>query len=232
MMPKILLEAGGKTFLFAVYILFFLSCNRINIRYPVSVGDSYLLKATYYSGTFNGKKTASGEIYDDTKLTAAVDSFPIGAVLSVTNINNDKTVDVVVNDRAGKRVIDLSKAAFIKIANINRGVIKVRVRVKSTTKNKKVVSQNKHKEKKGSISSNKNNKKIYTIQLAVFRSIERAKEFQRKISMKESYIYFENKMDEKLYKLRLGNFEKIENAKIYQKRWLNGVESFIIALNY
>lgn len=70
--------------------------------------------AHHYSDKFEGKKTASGEIYDKTKLTAAHKKLPMGTKVKVTNVENNKSVVVTVNDRMGassKAVIDVTPRA-------------------------------------------------------------------------------------------------------------------------
>ncbi|WP_435522848.1 septal ring lytic transglycosylase RlpA family protein [Chryseobacterium indoltheticum] len=84
--------------------------------------------ASYYHDKFNGRKTASGEIFDNSKLTAAHRTLPFGTEIRVTNLNNGKEVIVTVNDRGpfhSSRVLDMSKAAFDEIGNIDRGTIPV-----------------------------------------------------------------------------------------------------------
>ena len=87
-------------------------------------------KASWYGPGFHGKKTASGEIFDDSKLTAAHKSLPLGSKAKVTNLSNGKTVDVEINDRGPfveDRIIDLSQAAARALGMIHRGIAKVRV---------------------------------------------------------------------------------------------------------
>lgn len=89
--------------------------------------------ASYYGKKFNGKKTASGERFDQNDLTCAHGSLPFGCRLRVTNLRNNKTVDVKVNDRGGfnkyGRVIDLSKAAAKKLGMLSSGTAKVQIEV-------------------------------------------------------------------------------------------------------
>ena len=89
--------------------------------------------ASYYADKFNGKKTASGETFSNNKLTAAHKKLPFGTKVKVTNLANNKSVVVVVNDRGpfgGGRDIDLSKKAFMEIAdNKNHGEIKVSLEI-------------------------------------------------------------------------------------------------------
>lgn len=89
--------------------------------------------ATYYADKFNGRKTSSGERFNNTKYTAAHMKFPFGTKLRVTNEQNGKFVDVVVNDRgpfSKKLEIDLTKKAFMEIASKkSSGTFKVKIEV-------------------------------------------------------------------------------------------------------
>ena len=90
--------------------------------------------ASWYGGRdgFEGKPTASGEIYDSSLLTAAHRELPLGTVVDVTNLDNERTVRVRINDRGPfvfGRVIDLSRAAAGKIGLIGPGIGSVRVTV-------------------------------------------------------------------------------------------------------
>jgi len=88
--------------------------------------------ASYYSDIFEGKITASGEIFSQDKLTAAHRSYPFGTILKVTNRQNGKMVNVTVTDRGPfieGRIIDLSKIAFTTIADLSNGVVNVSIEV-------------------------------------------------------------------------------------------------------
>ena len=88
--------------------------------------------ATYYSDKFHGRKTASGERFDQNAMTCASNSHKFGTRLKVTNTANDKSVICRVNDRGGfgkyGTTLDLSKASFAKIASLSQGKIKVTIR--------------------------------------------------------------------------------------------------------
>lgn len=91
-------------------------------------------KATYYADKFHGKKTANGDVFSQTKLTAAHNTLPFGTLVKVTNLKNGKSVIVKINDRGklGKNVtLDLSKSAIKEISpNYNKhGVIDVKVEI-------------------------------------------------------------------------------------------------------
>ena len=88
--------------------------------------------ASYYSNSFNGKKTANGEIYSHKKMTAACNVLPLGTWIKVTNLQNGKSVIVKTNDRLHtrmKRVVDLSRKAADKLDYVKSGLTRVRVEV-------------------------------------------------------------------------------------------------------
>jgi rare lipoprotein A len=86
--------------------------------------------ASYYADKFVGRPTASGEIYDASKLTAAHKTLSFGTIVKITNLNNRKSVIVKVNDRGpfvAGRIIDLSKTAAKQIDMLGAGVVKVKI---------------------------------------------------------------------------------------------------------
>ena len=86
--------------------------------------------ASWYGTKFHGRKTSTGEIYDVYKITAAHKSLPLPTWVKVTNLENDRTLVVRVNDRGPfkeGRVIDLSYAAAVKLGVYPKGTAKVRV---------------------------------------------------------------------------------------------------------
>jgi rare lipoprotein A len=88
--------------------------------------------ASYYGEKFRGRLTASGEIFDPDKMTAAHKTLAFGTVVRVTRVDNGRSVTVRVNDRGPfveGRIIDLSEAAARKLDMIAAGVVKVRVEV-------------------------------------------------------------------------------------------------------
>jgi rare lipoprotein A len=86
-------------------------------------------KASYYADKFQNRPTSSGEKYDKKAFTAAHKTLPFGTILLVTNLKNDSTVLVKVNDRIGthKRIIDLSKAAAVQLNFIREGLANVKI---------------------------------------------------------------------------------------------------------
>ena len=88
--------------------------------------------ASFYANSFQGKKTATGEIFDQKKMTAACNVLPLGTWIRVTNLRNKKSVLVKTNDRLHtrmKRIVDLSRVAASKLGYINAGLTRVKVEV-------------------------------------------------------------------------------------------------------
>jgi rare lipoprotein A len=87
-------------------------------------------QASWYGPGFHGKKTASGEIFDQGKLTAAHKTIPLGTKAKVTNLQNGNTVEVEINDRGpyiGQREIDVSHAAANALGFVKSGLTLVRI---------------------------------------------------------------------------------------------------------
>jgi rare lipoprotein A len=87
---------------------------------------------SYYSSKLNGRKTASGEMFDNAKLTAAHKYLPFSTMVKVTNPQNGNSVIVKINDRgphAKNRDLDLTQSAFKMLGNIKQGIMKVEYEV-------------------------------------------------------------------------------------------------------
>jgi rare lipoprotein A len=89
-------------------------------------------QASYYANKFNGRKTATGEIFNHSKLTAACNVLPLGTWIKVTNLKNGKSVIVKTNDRLHpntRRLVDLTKTAAKQLGFISHGLTRVKVEV-------------------------------------------------------------------------------------------------------
>lgn len=127
---KTLFKTLSYTFKIYIFLLalFVISCGSRN-----SANGSYRsTTVSYYANKFNGNKTASGETYRHSKLTGAHKSLSFGTRVEIVNVENDKSVIIIVNDRGPlkpSREFDLSQGAFKKIADLNEGIIKVKYRI-------------------------------------------------------------------------------------------------------
>ena len=90
--------------------------------------------ASWYGRQHHGKLTASGEVFNQEKFTAAHRTFPWGSRVRVTNLANGKAVEVQINDRGPftkGRIIDVSRAAARALGMIESGTATVRVELLS-----------------------------------------------------------------------------------------------------
>ena len=95
-------------------------------------GDNMEGLAAVYSDKLAGHKTASGEVFSQSKLTAAHPSLAFGTKVKVTNTKNNKSVEVKINDRGptqAGRVIDMSSAAAAKIGLGRKAMVPVKLEV-------------------------------------------------------------------------------------------------------
>ena len=93
-------------------------------------GD-FVTVASWYGPGYEGRRTINGEIFDSSKLTAASLVLPLGSDVTVTSLNNGRTVTVRINDCGShlRGKIDLSRAAAQRIRSIKDGVVPVRIRI-------------------------------------------------------------------------------------------------------
>ena len=88
--------------------------------------------ASFYSDRFEGKRTASGEIYRQDGLTAAHNQLPHGTKVKVSNVENGKSVVVTINDRmpaSSRVVIDVSRRAAERLGFVKAGRARVKLEV-------------------------------------------------------------------------------------------------------
>ena len=193
-------QAGELPILPLIIGLLFLAACSVpvsRVRPPVTSGEPLTQTgiASWYGPGFHGKATASGTIYNQNDLTAAHQTLPLGTRVMVTNLDNGRSTELVINDRgpfAKGRIIDLSHAAAESLGMIVPGTIPVRVEV--------IDSPQKIRSIPGSLD--------YTLQLGSFVQLEKAQSLRDRLS--KSYpditiIPFQAK-DATYYRVQLGVF--------------------------
>ncbi len=111
---------------------------------PTRIGSTETGIASWYGVPYHGRRSASGEIYDMEKLTAAHRALPFETWVEVTNLSNGKQVDVRITDRGPfvrGRIIDLSMAAARELDMVRAGTARVRLKVIVAPVNVAPVSQ-------------------------------------------------------------------------------------------
>lgn len=106
--------------------------QRVALPHPVRPGETQTGIASWYGDPYHGRRAANGEVYDMYLFTAAHRTWPFDTFVRVTNLSNNKHVDVRITDRGpfvDGRIIDLSRAAAEKIEMIGPGIREVRLKV-------------------------------------------------------------------------------------------------------
>jgi peptidoglycan lytic transglycosylase len=111
-----------------------MGCAASRPRLEANRGAVQVGYASYYTTGDYGGRTASGERFDDRRLTAAHRTLPFGTRVKVTNLENGRSIVLTINDRGPfrkGRVIDVSKRAAKKLGFLRQGTARVRVVVVS-----------------------------------------------------------------------------------------------------
>lgn len=98
-----------------------------NFSSSLETADGY---ASYYADDFDGKQTANGETFNMYELTAAHKTYPFNTMIRVTNLSNNRSIIVRINDRGpfvDNRVIDLSLGAAMQLDMVDSGIQKVQL---------------------------------------------------------------------------------------------------------
>jgi len=112
-------------------VVLFAACRSAS-RDRVRLGWTERGEASWYGFPFHGKRTASGERFDMHMMTAAHRELPMGTVLEVRNLDNDRRVQVRINDRGPfvrGRILDLSFAAATELDMVRTGTAEIELRV-------------------------------------------------------------------------------------------------------
>ncbi len=164
--------------------------------------------ASWYGPGFHGRKTANGEIFNMYEMTAAHKTLPIPSYAEVTNLANNKTVVVRINDRGpyvGNRLLDLSYAAAKKLGIQSGGTGKVEIKTISPLQALPHIQKTAESE----------HKKVY-MQLGSFGSQKKALKLHHKIAannLPEPTIVTARSKRNTLYKVQFGPINSTQNAK-------------------
>ncbi|MCX7794265.1 MAG: septal ring lytic transglycosylase RlpA family protein [Thermodesulfovibrionales bacterium] len=161
--------------------------------------------ASWYGAEFHGRPTSSGEIFDMYKKTCAHREYPFGTRLKVTNLNTNKSVECIVNDRGPfipGRDIDLSYGAAREIGLIATGTAPVVIELLGRDNNYK-------KEVK-----NLSIRGPYTIQIGSFREKDNALRLKDSLELryKNVYIIESTVKNDTFLRVRIGKFNSLEEA--------------------
>jgi peptidoglycan lytic transglycosylase len=173
--------------------------------------------ASWYGPGFHGKATASGEVYNQDDMTAAHQTLPLGSKVMVTNMENGRTAEVLVNDRgpfAKGRIIDLSYAAAQSINMVGPGTALVRLDVIDSPVPLRSIRP----------------ALDYTLQLGSFSQLENARQMRDRIvkSFDSVVITPLQSKEATYYRVHLGNFSDRSAAEAMAKQISRAGYSVII----
>ena len=188
--------------------------------YPtkVKIGTIFYGTASWYGPNFHSRKTSNGEYYNMYALTAAHKTLPMNTMVKVTNLQNHKSIIVRVNDRGPfvkNRIIDLSKAAAIKLGMIKKGTAKVKLEVVGF--NAKIAKTKKEKSQSIRI-------KGYYVQVGAFKKLSGAKTVKNKFNLildgsYKAFIKQTYKNGIRLNRVWVGIFNSIEEANDFKNEY-------------
>ena len=170
--------------------------------------------ASWYGKDFHGKKTSSGETYDMYAMTAAHKTLPLGTYVRVRNLENNRELDVRINDRGPfvrGRIIDLSYTAAKELGLVGPGTAKVEIVALGTPtttdsgSGRTFVQQDYY-------SGN------FTFQVGAFTYRENAERLKRKLDgrYKNAHITVYDRGDQIFYRVRVGAFKTLVDAMFHE----------------
>lgn len=196
--------------------------------------------ASWYGTKFHGHRTSSGESYDMYKMSAAHKTLPLPTYARVTNLRNDKSVIVKINDRGPfheNRLIDLSYAAASRLDILGEGTGLVEVEainaarpVQHSPKSPRLASQPKTDTRIASPSSTSSTEPLLYLQVGAFLSRGNAERLKRRLAATapgtKLHIREANANHQHIYRVRIGPLDSVESADQLARSLLqHGIES-------
>jgi rare lipoprotein A len=167
--------------------------------------------ASWYGSKYHGRKTSSGERYNKNDMTAAHNTLPFGTKVKVTNLANNESVILRINDRGpyvGHRIIDVSEVAARKLSIHKQGVAQVKVEVVEL-------------DGKAIAAGEPIRPNLFTIQQGAFASQELALEQTERLKAFDKSLPVELKEEKvegkKVYQVRVGRFESRQHAEAFNE---------------
>lgn len=208
-----------------VFLLFFLGLVA-TAQEKIQTG-----KASFYADKFEGRMTASGELFSQSELTAAHKTLPFGTNLKVTNLANNTSVVVIVNDRGpfvAGRIIDLSKAAAKILGFTKLGVTDVVIEILEEKENELILSRKKNIEEPGipletefyHLKTERFSPKGFAVQVGSFEELANVIRLSNrlKIVYQEKITLQIKSIDgTHIYSILVGSFKNMKDAEKFKK---------------
>jgi rare lipoprotein A len=193
-----------KCYLLSVIIFLFIGISQPGIAQTTDIQKG---EASWYGSQYHGKTTSSGEVYNKNKMTAAHKTLPFGTKVKVTNLENNESVVLRINDRGpfvGDRIIDVSEVAARKLEFHADGIGNVKVEVLELPGD-----------------YNPQNAGFFTIQTASYSSIRNAERLSQKLKAFDRHLDVEltgaKVNGRKIHRIRAGRFESRQHAEAFNE---------------
>ena len=184
---------------------------------PPAAGNEEVGFASWYGAQHQGKRTASGEVYDMNQLTAAHRTLPFGTRLLVTNRDTSQSAEVRVNDRGPfvkGRILDVSYAAARQLGAVGAGIFPVRLRVIALP---------------GTRADGPAGDGGFTVQVGAFTSRARAEALRETVGG-DAVISESTVAGETLYRVRVGSFpDRTQATPIARSLTSRGFQPLILS---
>jgi rare lipoprotein A len=186
--------------------------------------------ASWYGRKFHGRKTSNGEVYDMYAVSAAHKTLPLGTYVRVRNLDNNRTLDVRINDRGPfvrGRIIDLSYAAAKALDVVDKGTAPVRITALGAPAASSGPGEGKQYVPLDYYSGN------FTFQVGAFTERANAERLVQRLDRiyKDAHqvAYFDGSRT--FYRVRVGRSTDLEEAEGYERilRQSGFPETFIVA---
>jgi rare lipoprotein A len=195
-------------------------------------------QASYYADKFNGRTTANGEKFSNSKMTAAHNTLPFNTMVKVTNLKNNKTVVVRINDRgpfSKGRIIDLSKAAANKIDMVADGVANVKIEVVDNNTTPGNSNKSSSPIELFSLKVDKVNSSGFGIQVGSYQYVENmlneVYKFQEDFKV-DPLIHVSNVKGKRVYRIIIGPYDTRDKAENQLKKFKkDGKDGFVISIS-
>ena len=195
------------------------------IRYypiPSAEGYSEQGKASWYGKKFHGRKTANGETYDMYAETAAHKTLPMGTLLLVTNLENNKQIVARVNDRGPfvkNRIIDLTYTGAESLGMIKNGTARVKILALSEEQPPPQPQQKNQEQQQVPSVANKFDQGNFYVQVGAFIELENARKLARKFALKGRNVTIQQypAAGMQLYRVMVFGGTSLAKVKVYER---------------
>jgi peptidoglycan lytic transglycosylase len=188
-------------------------------------------KASWYGTQFHGKKTANGEVYNMYAMTAAHKTLPFDTVVSVRNVENNREIEVRINDRgpfARSRIIDLSYAAAKELGIVGPGTAYVKIVALARSVQSDMSKNNTEPYPAKDLYEGN-----FTVQIGAFGEIKNAERLRKELARSYKHVYITSYLKGKdtFYRVKVGKYTSLAQANKAERTMIqNGYkDAFAIA---